>query len=78
VKEVDALMARLAAELEGLREALAGREGYVARLTARDVETAEFNRGLRGYAMPEVDDFLDEAAEELARLQGMIARWPGR
>jgi DivIVA domain-containing protein len=78
VKEVDDLMARIAAELDGLREALAGREGYVARLTARDVEAAEFNRGLRGYAMPEVDDFLDEAAEELARLQGMIARWPGR
>jgi DivIVA domain-containing protein len=69
-REVNQLLARIEAEFERLRGALERRSpGYVAELTASDVNQAEFNRGLRGYAMDEVDDFLDEVAAELTRLQ---------
>ena len=38
------------------------------RLTSKDVDEQKFPRGLRGYAMDEVDDFLDLIAAELDRL----------
>lgn len=33
-------------------------------LTARDIESKAFSRGMRGYAMDEVDEFLDRVAED--------------
>jgi len=34
-------------------------------LTARDIESKAFSRGMRGYAMDEVDEFLDRVAEDV-------------
>jgi DivIVA domain-containing protein len=77
-REVDGLLARVDDELRLLRDALAANAPYAPRLTAHDVQNAEFNRaGVRGYAMPEVDAFLDEVAEELDRLQRTVTRWGG-
>jgi DivIVA domain-containing protein len=68
-RDVDSLLARVEAEFERLRDAIEGRSSaYVPQLTPDDVNQAEFNRGMRGYAMDDVDDFLDEVAAELERL----------
>jgi DivIVA domain-containing protein len=73
MREVDALVSRVEAEFSTLRGVLErGGGGYRPTLTAAEVNKAEFNRGLRGYAMDEVDDFLDEVAEELTRLQEAV------
>jgi DivIVA domain-containing protein len=72
-REVNALLARIEAELERLGAALErGSPGYVPTLTAADVNQAEFNRGLRGYAIGEVDDYLDEVVAELERLHAVL------
>lgn len=34
-------------------------------LTARDIETKFFSRGMRGYSVNEVDEFLDRVAEDI-------------
>ena len=43
-------------------------------LTSSDIQQKQFTRGVRGYAMGQVDDFLAEVAEEVARLQDALAR----
>ncbi|HEV8647887.1 MAG TPA: DivIVA domain-containing protein [Actinomycetes bacterium] len=40
-----------------------------ARLTAEELNAIEFTKAMRGYTMHEVDTFLDQAVQELARLQ---------
>jgi cell division initiation protein len=42
--------------------------------TPLDVEHKEFARAVRGYAMDEVDAFLDEVVKELTRMQDEITR----
>jgi DivIVA domain-containing protein len=39
------------------------------RLTAEELNAIEFTKAMRGYAMHEVDTFLDQAVQELARMQ---------
>ena len=38
------------------------------KLTPLDIRHKDFKRGLRGYADSEVDEFLDEVADEFERL----------
>lgn len=45
-----------------------------SRLTAQHINEQTFARAIRGYAMQEVDDFLDRAAEEVARWQDALGR----
>jgi DivIVA domain-containing protein len=40
-----------------------------ARLTAEELNAVEFTKAMRGYAMHEVDTFLDQAVAELRRIQ---------
>jgi cell division initiation protein len=43
-------------------------------LTSSDIQQQQFTRGVRGYAMGQVDDFLAEVAEEVGRLHDELAR----
>ena len=43
-------------------------------LTSSDIQQKQFTRGVRGYAMGQVDDFLAEVAEEVGRLHDERAR----
>ena len=43
-------------------------------LTPLDIQHKEFTKAMRGYAMHEVDTFLDQITEEFTRLQDEIAR----
>ncbi len=43
-------------------------------LTPLDIQHKEFTKAMRGYAMHEVDTFLDQVTEEFTRLQDEIAR----
>lgn len=45
-----------------------------SRLTAQQINDQTFARALRGYAMHEVDEFLDRAAEEIARWHEALSR----
>jgi len=45
-----------------------------SRLTAQQINDQTFARALRGYAMHEVDEFLDQAAEEIARWHEALNR----
>src|SRR6266540_4029655 len=45
-----------------------------SRLTAQQVNEQTFARALRGYAMHEVDDFLDQVAREVLRWQDALAQ----
>jgi DivIVA domain-containing protein len=45
-----------------------------SRLTAQQINDQTFARALRGYAMHEVDEFLDRAAEEIARWHEALGR----
>ena len=45
-----------------------------SRLTAQQINDQTFARALRGYAMHEVDEFLDRAAEEIARWHEALNR----
>jgi DivIVA domain-containing protein len=49
---------------------------WVPRLTPSDVEGMEFGRAMRGYAMAEVDSFLDAVAARLDWLQRTAAAGP--
>jgi DivIVA domain-containing protein len=71
-KQVDDFLAHAAESLDRLDAALrrpapplGGRVRPVG-MTAADVQRAGFFVALRGYAMPQVDDFLDRIAEALA------------
>ena len=46
----------------------------MAAATTLDVKKKEFNRAVRGYAMHEVDAFLDEVVEEMERLHKEVGR----
>ena len=43
-------------------------------LTPLDIQHKEFTQAMRGYAMHEVDTFLDQVTEEFTRMQDEIAR----
>src|SRR5512132_1979251 len=43
-------------------------------LTPLDIQHKEFTKAMRGYAMHEVDTFLDQVTEEITRMQDEIAR----
>ena len=43
-------------------------------LTPLDIQHKEFSKAMRGYAMHEVDTFLDQVTEEFTRLQDEVAR----
>ena len=47
---------------------------FNARLGPLDIQHKEFSKLIRGYAMPEVDTFLDQITEEFNRLLDEIAR----
>jgi DivIVA domain-containing protein len=47
-------------------------------LTPLDIQHKEFTKAMRGYAMHEVDTFLDQVTEEFTRMQDEIARHPSR
>jgi DivIVA domain-containing protein len=66
-REVNRLLRRAATDLARLRNgpAAAG-PGLPVPLTPEDVEQARFRPALGGYEMNEVDEFLDQVAEELA------------
>ena len=48
------------------------------KLTAMDINNKEFKRGLRGYSVEEVDEFLDQVVEKLykenSRLKESLSR----
>jgi DivIVA domain-containing protein len=65
-REVNRLLRRAAADLARLRNGPPhGRPGLPDPLTPEDVERARFRPALGGYEMNEVDEFLDQVAEEL-------------
>src|SRR6266511_3030446 len=73
--EVDEFLDRAAEEIARWHEALSRGQRPASRLlTPREVSEAVFNKEMRGYDMAEVDDFLDELAAELARLQSEATR----
>jgi DivIVA domain-containing protein len=73
--EVDEFLDRAAEEIARWHEALSrGRRPGSRVLTPREVSEVVFNKEMRGYDMAEVDDFLDELAAELARLQSEATR----
>ena len=43
-------------------------------LTPLDIQHKEFTKAMRGYAMHEVDTFLDQVTEEFTRMQDEVAR----
>src|SRR5512132_3741328 len=45
--------------------------------TSLDVQSKKFTRAMRGYAIDEVDAFLDQVGEELTRLRKDSKRPPG-
>lgn len=66
-REVNRLLRRAATDLARLRNGPAAvGPGLPAPLTPEDVEQARFRPALGGYEMNEVDEFLDQVAEELA------------
>jgi DivIVA domain-containing protein len=68
VSEVDQFLAKVAEDLRYLRDHL--RRGTVPiepLTTPEQVEQHTFNGAWRGYAMPAVDEFLDEVVAELRR-----------
>ena len=45
------------------------------KLTAMDINNKEFKRGLRGYSVEEVDEFLDQVVENYEELYKENSRW---
>jgi DivIVA domain-containing protein len=79
--EVDALLDRLADELARLQReerwmqaSLTGRPTAMPGITPEEIQRKQFTVALRGYVVAEVDDFLLEAARELARLRAERGR----
>ena len=69
-RDVDRFLDQVAREVARWQDALAsGFRPSMRLVTPRDVNEKAFPRALRGYAMLEVDAFLDELTEELSRLQ---------
>ena len=69
-REVDRFLDQVAREVLRWQDALA--QGYrpsIRLVTPQDVNEKLFVKAVRGYAMVEVDAFLDELTEELAFLQ---------
>src|SRR5262245_18672646 len=79
VSEVDRFLGKVAEDLARLREHV--RRGTVPvepLLTPEEVERKTFNGTWRGYAMPPVDEFLDEIVAELRRVHealGEAEQW---
>jgi DivIVA domain-containing protein len=74
VNEVDQFLAKVAEDVGRLRDHL--RRGTVPvepLLTPELVEQKTFNGAWRGYAMPPVDEFLDEVVTELRRMHRALA-----
>lgn len=68
VSEVDRFLAKVAEDLARLREhARRGTVPVEPLLTPEEVERKTFGGTWRGYAMPPVDEFLDEIVSELRR-----------
>jgi len=73
--EVDEFLDRAAEEIARWQDALArGLRPTTRLLTPREVSEVVFSKAMRGYDMPEVDDFLDDLAVELMHLHGMVSR----
>lgn len=76
-REVDRFLDQVAREVIRWQDALA--QGYrpsMCLVTPQDVNEKAFTKVVRGYAMIEVDTFLDELTDELARLQDAEPRRP--
>ncbi|HEX9344167.1 MAG TPA: DivIVA domain-containing protein [Actinomycetota bacterium] len=72
--EVDQFLAQAADDLARLAECYAsGSRTPAGLLGADEVETKLFHRAFRGYAMAEVDDFLDLVAADLGRMHRLVA-----
>jgi DivIVA domain-containing protein len=79
-REVDRFLDQVAREIIRWQEALGqGFRPSMRLITPRDINEKMFTKVMRGYAMIEVDAFLDELTDEVARLQDQEpARWtPG-
>jgi DivIVA domain-containing protein len=69
-REVDRFLDQVAREVLRWQDALA--QGYrpsMRLVTPQDINEKVFSKAVRGYAMIEVDAFLDELTDELAYLQ---------
>jgi DivIVA domain-containing protein len=69
-REVDRFLDQVAREVLRWQDALA--QGYrpsMRLVTPQDINEKVFSKAVRGYAMIEVDAFLDELTDELAHLQ---------
>jgi DivIVA domain-containing protein len=74
VSEVDQFLAKVAEDLTRLRDHLGrGTVPVEPLLTPEQVERHTFNGTWRGYAMPAVDEFLDEVVAELRRAHRALA-----
>lgn len=72
--EVDRFLAQAADAMARLQECYAnGSRAPTGLLTAEDVQQQLFHRAFRGYAMAEVDDFLDLLAIDLGRMHQRVA-----
>jgi DivIVA domain-containing protein len=79
-REVDRFLDQVAREVDRWQEALGqGFRPSMPLVTPRDINEKLFAKVVRGYAMIEVDAFLDELTDEVARLQDQEPlRWaPG-
>jgi DivIVA domain-containing protein len=69
--EVDEFLDKAAREIARQQDSLArGWPQPAPLLTLQDVNRTMFTKAMRGYQMQEVDEFLDQIAEEIARLHG--------
>jgi len=74
VGNVDQFLAQAADDMARLGECYAsGARAPAGLLSAEDVEKKLFTRAFRGYAMAEVDDFLDLVAADLGRMHRLVA-----
>jgi len=73
--EVDEFLDRAAEEIARWEDALTrGLRPTTRLLTPKEVSEVVFSKAMRGYDMPEVDEFLDDLAAELLHLHGMARR----
>ncbi len=72
--QVDQFLARVADDMARLQECyVTGSRAPAGLLGPEQVETKLFSRAFRGYAMVEVDDFLDLVAADLGRMHQQVA-----